>query len=69
MAKFVQSKRFQLNKQDLSKIGKGLLIAAVGAILTYVTDMIPNVDFGEWTPVVVAAWSVIANTVRKLLAN
>lgn len=63
----MESKKFALNKHELLKIGKGLLIAMGGAALTYLTDMIPNIDFGQATPIVVAAWSVVVNIARKYL--
>ena len=49
------------------KILKGLLIATGGAALTYLADLIPNIDFGVWTPVVVTLFSVLLNMARKLL--
>lgn len=61
------SGKYQLNKEDLKSIGVGLLVAVGGAALTYVADLIPNVDFGVWTPVVVAVSSIIINAVRKFL--
>ncbi len=63
------SKALSLSKGDIKKIGKGLLIALTGAALTYITEQIPNVDFGVWTPAVVAGWSVIVNAVRQLLTD
>jgi uncharacterized protein YvpB len=65
----VESKKYSLNKEDLSSIGRGLGIALIGTLLTFITDLIPNVDLGTWTPIVVAFWSVVANTVRKFLAE
>lgn len=64
-----QSKRFSLNSADIISLGKGLLIACAGAALTYLTEQIPNVDFGQLTPVVVAAWSILANIVRKYISS
>lgn len=61
------SKRYTLNTIDWMKIGKGCLIASAGAILTYLTDMIPLVDFGQYTPVVVAIWSIVVNAVNKFI--
>jgi len=63
------SQRFQLNWNDMEKIGKGLLIALAGAALTYLTEQIPNIDLGEWTPIVVAIWSVIVNAAKKWLSE
>ena len=51
------------------KIGSGLLVASVGAMLTYLTETIPNIDFGEYAPFVTIFFSVIANIIRKWLAE
>jgi len=51
----------------LKKVGIGALIAGGGAILTYLAEVIPTVEFGVWTPVAVAGFSVIINYLRKLL--
>lgn len=61
----VTSPKYQLTLDDLKKLGTGLGIALLGAALTYLTEQIPNIDFGQWTPLVVAFWSVIVNTARK----
>ena len=63
------SPRFVLNGIDWGKIGKGLLVAVIGAILTYWTDVLKIIPLGEWTPIVMTFWSVIANVVRKWLTN
>lgn len=62
-----ESKRFQLNESDGKKILVGAGVALGGALLTYVTALIPNVDFGVWTPAVVALASILVNAGRKLL--
>ena len=69
MAKTTSSTRYSLNREDGYKILVGLLIACVGAALTYMTEVIPNIDLGGYTPVVVAGWSVIVNTIRKFLSQ
>lgn len=63
------SPKYQLTVGDLKKLGIGLGIALLGAALTYLTEQLPNVDFGQWTPFVVALWSVIVNAVRKWLTE
>jgi len=63
------SPKYKLNNIDWLKIGKGLLVAVAGAALTYLTDLIPNIDWGVWTPVVVSGFSVLVNIVRKFLAD
>ena len=68
MKGFEGSERFRLDKEDLSKIGRGFVIALLGAALTYAADTIPGVDFGDWTPVVVAVASAAINAGRKWLS-
>lgn len=61
------SSKFTLNKTDLSKIGKGALVAAGGALLTYLLGELPNVDFGQYTPIVVTVLSIAINAGLKFL--
>lgn len=63
------SPRGKLNANDWRKIGMGLAMAVVGAILTYVTEALPNVELGSMQPVVMAGWSVLANLVRKWITD
>lgn len=63
------SKRFSLNKEDALKIGKGALIAIGGALLTYVAAILGEVDFGVYTPLVVALGGVLVNAGQKFLAG
>ena len=62
------SKRFKLNKEDGQKVLKGAGIAMGGALVVYLIEIVPQVEFGEvWTPLVVAVASVTLNFVRKWL--
>ena len=61
----MENTRFKLTKTDLTKVGKGVLVAIVGATLTYLTEWAANTDFGSYTPVIVAALSILTNIVRK----
>ena len=63
------SNALSINKEDLTKLGKGLLIAVLGAALTYGSEWMSGADFGSWTPVVVAGWSVAVNFLRKFIAS
>lgn len=63
------SKRYSLNKEDFKRIGIGALVAIVGALLTYAETQIPNVDFGSYTPLIVAVNSILTNAVRKFIAD
>lgn len=61
------SEKLKLNKEDMSKVGKGLVIAMSGAGLTYLVSIIGNVDFGGAELVVGAGFSVLVNFCRKFL--
>lgn len=61
------SGKYQLNKEDLTKLGVGALVAIGGALLTYIADTIPGVDFGAYTPIIVAIAGVLINAARKFL--
>lgn len=61
------SPKFKLTIEDLKKILIGLWIAMLGAAITYIVEEIPNVDFGEWTPIAVALAAVLVNTARKFI--
>lgn len=61
------SVQYKLNKKDGKKILIGLGVACGGAGLTYLAGVIPNVDFGVWSPIVVVAFSVLVNVARKFL--
>lgn len=65
----MQSKRFTLNKADLISLGKGLLITLAGAALTYLSENVAKMDFGEMTPLVVALFALVVNFCRKFLAG
>lgn len=54
-------------KEKLIKVGKGAVIAAVGAALTYLSEAMLGWDYGEYTPVVVAGLSILVNAIRKSL--
>jgi hypothetical protein len=64
-----KSPAFKLNKEDLSKIGKGAVIAVLGALLTYGSDIVLNVDWGNKAAIVTAIWSILVNAGWKWIAN
>jgi hypothetical protein len=61
------STRFTLNREDGKKILVGASIATGGALLAYLLEVLPNIDFGEFTPVIVAVFSILINAGRKFL--
>jgi len=47
------------------KLVKGALIAGAGAAMAYMAEGLQGIDFGEWTPIVVAGFSVLVNAIRQ----
>lgn len=54
---------------DYKKALRGLFIALAGATLTYITELLPGVDFGAYTVVVVAIASAGVNFAREWLKS
>ena len=63
------STQFSLNAVDWKKVATGAGIAVVGALLTYVTQVIASLEPGPWTPAIVAAWSVMVNIAKKWITG
>ena len=63
------SKRYTLAGTDLKKIGIGLVIAMIGAGLTYLETISIDIDFGNWTSIAVAINSVLVNVIRKFITK
>lgn len=49
------------------KFFRGAALAVIAATITYGTENIGNVDFGEYTAFVVAAFAVLSNGVKLLI--
>lgn len=58
------SKPFLVNSKDVERIVKGAMIAVAGALVVYIADIVPTIDFGIWTPLAVALASVAVNALR-----
>lgn len=68
----MNSRRFQLNAQDLVKLGKSALIAGVTAAILFVLAAIPQIDLsvlGTWAAPVGALATFGVNYARKFLAG
>jgi hypothetical protein len=63
------SKKYNLNAEDAKSIGRGALIAVGGALIVYVAEVVPAVDFGAYTPVAVAIAGILLNAARKILSD
>lgn len=63
------SARGKIILEDLKALAIGACIAGAGTVLTYLLEAIPKIDFGEWSPVVVAIASILINFIRKVLSE
>jgi hypothetical protein len=55
---------------DWGKVGAGIAVAIAGAILTYLSQLIPTLNFGPaWTPVVMTVWTSLAVIARKWVSD
>ena len=57
----MQSQQFSLNKADGLKILRGAGYAVGGALVTYLLSILPNMDFGQYTLIVMPIASVLLN--------
>ena len=60
---------FSFKGINWKKIITGAGVAVIGALLTYTTTWVTGENFGTYTPIVVAIWSVIANVGRKWISD
>ena len=65
--KVITSEKYTLIKEDLKSLLIGLGITLLGAGLTYLTEAMGKMDFGEFSPIIVAVWALIVNIVRKYI--
>jgi len=65
----VISPKWQIIGKDLQSLGIGLGVTLAGAGITYLTEYFAKADYGEYTPIIVAVWALIANVLRKLLTE
>ena len=55
------SKKWTLNNADWKSIGMGALKVMLGALLTYVSQIISGFDFGMYTPAVMWGLTTLIN--------
>lgn len=63
----IQSPKFKIDSVGMKKVGKGALIAGIGASLVFLVENVSSIDFGEYTPFIVAISAVLVNLARKFL--
>ena len=60
---------FSFKGINWGKVGAGAAVAVAGALLTYISAWLTGQDFGAYTPMVMGAWTILANIVRKYVSN
>lgn len=56
-------------KSELVSIGKGALIAVLGALVVYIPTITNVVDFGDTAPLVAAICAIAVNAIRKVITT
>lgn len=56
---------FGLNKENLKRIAWNAAIVGLAAVMTYLADQLPNIDFGAYSPLVVGIVSPGLKTVAE----
>ena len=59
------SKKYKLNSDDSKKILKGALISCGAALMTYGLELLPQIDFGGNTLLIVAIMGPLINAGKK----
>ena len=62
-------RKLALPNEDWMKVLKGAGLAALGAVVTYAASHIGDMNFGEYTYIIVPAVTVVLNVVRKVILN
>jgi len=60
-----ESPKYKLNKEDAKKILKGLGIAVGGTVVVFLLDLTPQIDWGQYTYIVIPVASVLLNAALK----
>jgi ABC-type antimicrobial peptide transport system permease subunit len=60
-------KAYSLDKASLIKIAKGAGIALGGALLVYIAEVLPQVNFGAYTGIFVAIASILINAGKEYI--
>ena len=59
----------KLPKDKFKSIGRGLIDAGASAVITYLITVLPTVDFGSQTPVIMAGIMIVLKWLRKSLEH
>lgn len=65
----IKSTPFSYIPEDIKSVLVGAAIAGSGALLTYMAERLSSLNFGEYTPLIVALLSVLINAIRKYIGT
>jgi len=60
-----KSPSFHMDTKGWMKVARGAGIAGGAAVLTYLAEAIPGLDFGASTPIIVGMAGILINFLRK----
>ena len=60
-------KKFSFDSETIKKIKRGALIAGAGALLTFLEETVPGIDFGEWSLLATALNSFLINLIKEFI--
>ena len=63
------SGQFQLNSLDWKSIAKHAGIVMLGALLTYVSEVVAKTNFGDYAALATALWSVILHAGLRFIQD
>lgn len=58
---------FGLNKENLKRIAWNAVMVGTSAVLVYIAEQLPGIDFGAYSPLVVAVVSPTLKTAAESL--
>ena len=60
---------FKFGREELDKLWKSILIAAVGAAIPEFIQWVSDTDWGQWNTIAIPLSAVIANALRLFVRN
>jgi hypothetical protein len=65
----MESKRFELNKEDLKSLGITMAIVVGSAVVGQLIEVIPQVNFGEHSEIITVILIALCKTLQKYITG
>ena len=65
----MNSDKYNLNKNDLLKVGRIIVVSLIGSAITLVLQYGAQIDFGQWQPVANIAFIALTEASRRFLKD